>query len=168
MTGANLFIDASLIGVGGTVALDLWALLMARMLNMPAINWAMVGRWIGNMPRGQFIQQNMMTARPVRGEAAIGWSAHYAIGIGYGWLLLALRGPSWFAQPTLFPPLILSWALLVAPYFIMMPGMGSGTAGSKTSSPNLTRLKSVIGHSVFGLGMYATGLVLAGSGMADG
>ena len=27
--------------------------------------------------------------------------------------------------------------------------------------PNVTRLKSVMGHSVFGLGMYATGRLLA-------
>uniref|UniRef100_UPI0035BBB340 DUF2938 family protein n=1 Tax=Pedomonas mirosovicensis TaxID=2908641 RepID=UPI0035BBB340 len=59
------------------------------------------------------------------------------------------------------PPIILSWALLVAPYFIMMPGMGAGIAGAKTPRPAVTRLKSVVGHSIFGLGMYATALALA-------
>ncbi len=59
------------------------------------------------------------------------------------------------------PPMLLAWVLLVAPYLIMMPGMGMGIAGSRTPKPNVTRLKSVIGHSVFGLGMYATGWLLA-------
>ena len=161
MIGVDIFIKAALIGAGGTVVLDLWALIMARVLKMPATNWPMVGRWIGNMPRGQFVQENMAAARPVKGEATIGWIAHYAIGIGYGLLLLAIWGRPWIVRPTLLPPMTLAWALLVAPYFIMMPGMGSGIAGSKTPKPNVARLKSVVGHSIFGLGMYATAVALA-------
>ena len=161
MIGTDNLIKAALIGVGGTIVLDVWALFMAHALKMPASNWPMVGRWIGNMPRGQFVHESMAKARSMNGEAAIGWIAHYVIGIGYGVLLLAFWGRPWITQPTFLPPMILSWVLLVAPYFIMMPGMGSGIAGSKTPKPNLTRLKSVVGHSIFGLGMYATALALA-------
>lgn len=57
--------------------------------------------------------------------------------------------------------LLLAWALLVAPYFLMMPGMAPGVAGARTPKPNVTRLKSLVGHSVFGLGMYATALAFA-------
>lgn len=161
MFGMEDIIKAALIGIGGTVVLDLWALFMARILKMPATNWPMVGRWIGNMPRGQFAQESMAKARPVTGEAVIGWSAHYVIGIGYGLLLLVFWGQQWIARPTVLPAMILSWVLLVAPYFIMMPGMGAGIAGAKTPRPAVTRLKSVVGHSIFGLGMYATALALA-------
>jgi hypothetical protein len=42
----------------------------------------------------------------------------------------------------------------------MMPGMGSGIAGAKTPKPHVTRLKSIVGHSVFGLGMYVTALMI--------
>jgi hypothetical protein len=31
-----------------------------------------------------------------------------------------------------------------------------GNSGSRTPKPNVTRLKSVIGHSMFGIGMYLT------------
>jgi hypothetical protein len=48
----------------------------------------------------------------------------------------------------------------------MMPSMGSGIAGTKTPKPHVTCLKSLLGHSVFGLGMYVTALVLArGTGL---
>lgn len=157
--GVDIF-RVALIGIGGTIVLDLWALFLARVMKIPALNWSMVGRWIGNMPRGRLVHEKMTEAEPVKGEAAIGWTAHYVIGIGYGLLLLALWGRAGIRQPTLLPPLLLSWALLVAPYFIMMPGMGSGVAGSKTPEPNVTRLKSFVGHSVFGLGMYATAVGL--------
>jgi len=56
--------------------------------------------------------------------------------------------------------MILALGLLVAPYFNMMPGMGSGIAGARTPKPNVTRLKSIVGHSVFGLGMYVTALMI--------
>ena len=158
---AELFLKAALVGVGGTIVLDLCALMMSRVLGVPATNWAMVGRWFGNMAHGQFVQVAMSEAVPVKGELAIGWIAHYAIGIGYGLLLLGLWGKVWLERPTLLPPMILAWVLLVAPYLMMMPGMGMGIAGSRTPKPNVTRLKSVMGHSVFGLGMYATGRLLA-------
>ena len=56
--------------------------------------------------------------------------------------------------------MILAWVLLVAPYCIMMPSMGAGIAGAKTPKPNVTRLRALVAHSVFGLGMYATALAL--------
>ncbi|MFU7019308.1 DUF2938 domain-containing protein [Pseudomonas aeruginosa] len=160
MIGTDDFLKAALIGVGGTVVLDLWAWFMAKALKVPPPSWPMVGRWIGNMPRGKFVHASMASARPVHGEAAIGWTAHYVIGIGYGLLLLAVFGRAWVVRPTLLPPLFLSWVLLVAPYFVMMPGMGAGVAGAKTPKPVLTCLKSVAGHSIFGLGMYATAQIL--------
>ena len=63
----------------------------------------MVGRWFGNMAHGQFVQVAMSEAVPVKGELAIGWIAHYAIGIGYGLLLLGLWGKVWLERPTLLP-----------------------------------------------------------------
>ena len=113
---AELFLKATLVGVGSTIALDLYALMISRILGVPVTNWAMVGRWFGNMAHGQFIQVAMSEAAPVQGELAIGWIAHYAIGIGYGLLLLGLWGKVWL---------------------------------------------ELMGHSVFGLGMYATGRLLA-------
>jgi hypothetical protein len=42
----------------------------------------------------------------------------------------------------------------------MQPGMGAGIAASRTPRPNSARLHSVVTHAVFGLGLYAAGLVL--------
>src|SRR5690606_24051114 len=49
-------LKAAAVGIGGTLALDLWAFLLQRVFHTPATNWAMVGRWIGHMPKGQFVQ----------------------------------------------------------------------------------------------------------------
>lgn len=161
MIDTATLIKGALVGAGGTMLLDVWALFLARTWNVPATNWAMVGRWLGNIPRGKFHHTSMSEAEPVKGELAIGWIAHYVIGIGYGLLLLALWGSAWLTEPTILPPLVLSWVLLIAPYFLMMPGMGTGFAGSKTSKPAITRTKSVVSHSIFGLGMYLAAEALA-------
>jgi hypothetical protein len=61
----------------------------------------------------------------------------------------------------LLPALILSWVALVAPFFLLQPGMGLGIAGAKTPNPNATRVRSALSHTVFGLGMYASALLFA-------
>lgn len=157
----EIVIAAMLVGIGGTAILDLVSFLMERLFGVPATNWAMVGRWIGRMPRGQFVQRDLKQANPVSGEHAIGWIFHYFIGAGYGLLLVAIWGAGWLQAPSFASPMILVLVLLVLPFFVMMPGMGAGIAAAKTPKPNAARLKSVVGHSVFGLGMYVTALLIA-------
>lgn len=142
------------IGIGATFILDLWALLLNRLFHVPITNWAIVGRWLGHLPSGQFIQKKLANARPIPYEISIGWLAHYIIGIGYVALLISIEGTHWFTRPTILPPLLISWVLLIAPFLVMMPGMGAGIAGSNTPHPAKTRFLSFIGHSIFGLGMF--------------
>ena len=156
----EIALRAALVGIGGTVALDVWANMLQLLVKTPATNWAMVGRWLGHMPQGKFRQENIAAAAPVGGEAVIGWAFHYGIGIAYGLLLIAVVGSDWLVEPTVLAAVILSLVLLVAPYFVMMPGLGLGIAGSKTPKPNVTRIKSILGHTMFGLGMYATALLI--------
>jgi hypothetical protein len=43
----------------------------------------------------------------------------------------------------------------------MQPCLGFGIAASKTPKPNIARLRSLIAHFVFGLGLYGSGWALA-------
>ena len=147
------------IGAGATALADLWAWLLNRVADVPSANWGLVGRWFAYFPRGRFVHESIAKAEPVRGEAVIGWTAHYVIGVAYAALLLLICGLDWARRPTVLPPLVLSLVLLVAPFFIMQPGMGAGIAASKTPRPNAARLRSVMTHTVFGLGLYASALL---------
>jgi Protein of unknown function (DUF2938) len=156
------FIGASfVIGVGATVVLDSWAALLKLLFGVPSPNWALVGRWFGHLPRGRFIHDNIANASPIRGELIIGWLAHYVIGIVYSTLLLIMCGVDWASGPTLLPALTLSLLALVAPFFILQPGMGAGVAASKTPNPNAARLRSVLAHTIFGVGLYVSALFWA-------
>lgn len=134
--------------------MDLWGVARARAFGVTAADYALVGRWIAYMPRGRFRHDSIKAAPPVQGEKAIGWIAHYAIGIAFAALLLALFGLEWAAQPTPGPALLVGVATVVAPFFLMQPGMGLGIAASRTPRPNAARIQSVLTHAVFGLGLF--------------
>jgi hypothetical protein len=59
------------------------------------------------------------------------------------------------------PALILAWVALAAPFLIMQPGMGAGIAASRTPNPNVARLRSILGHTAFGVGLYVVALLTA-------
>lgn len=148
---------ALLIGAGATIVMDLWALLLKR-FGIPSLNFAFLGRWIGHLPRGRVLHENIAHAPPVRGELALGWSAHYLIGVGFAALLLAAFGLRWAHAPTPGPALFIGLVTVVAPLFILQPAMGAGIASSKTPRPLFNALKSVATHTVYGLGLYLAAL----------
>lgn len=158
--GVEFIVRAVLIGAGATVILDLWALLTIRAYGTPAPRWDLVGRWIAHIPRGRVFHASIGETPAVPGELMIGWLVHYAVGILYAALLLAIWGLDWARQPTLSPAVILGLLTLVAPFLVMQPGMGAGIAASRTPDPTATRLRSIINHTVFGLGLYVSALVL--------
>ena len=153
--------SAVAIGVGATAVMDLWALLLRRGFGVASLDLALLGRWIGHFARGRFRHESIARAASVRHERVIGWTAHYTIGVAFAALLLAVWGPDWLNRPTLIPALIVSSATLVAPFFVMQPAMGAGIAASRTPRPNLARLRSVVTHRVYGVGLYASAWVWA-------
>ncbi|MDD1015121.1 DUF2938 domain-containing protein [Pseudomonas rubra] len=152
---------ALLIGLTATALADLWSLFQQRVLGMAGANWALVGRWIGHMPRGQFIHHSIAKAPALAGERLIGWSAHYVIGVMFAGLLLAVCGVAWARQPTFVPAFVLGLATVAAPYLIMQPGMGAGFFASKTPKPNTARARSLLNHGVFGVALYLAGVLWA-------
>src|SRR4051812_32322660 len=78
---AEIISDAILIGIGATALIDLWAAFLRRCFGVSSLDFALLGRWIGHFPRGQFVHHNIRKAAPVRNERIIGWSAHYGIGV---------------------------------------------------------------------------------------
>ena len=160
MTAASEFLLRMLLtGIGATAVLDLWGLLLKRLFGVPAADWSMVGRWFGHFPRGKFVHDRIAAAEPVKGELAIGWIAHYATGIAYAGLLLALFGLEWGRRPTLLPALAVGIATVIAPFFVMQPGMGAGIAASRTPNPAQARLRALMNHGVFGIGLFLAAVI---------
>ncbi|WP_057919731.1 DUF2938 domain-containing protein [Lysobacter antibioticus] len=152
------------IGIGATALMDLWGLLRTRLLRMAAADYGLVGRWIAYLPRGRFRHDPIAATPRVRGERAIGWTAHYLIGIAFAAVLLAMWGLDWARQPSLAPALIVGIGSVAAPFLLMQPGMGAGLAARRTPRPGVARLQSLITHAVFGVGLYLA--AVAANGLA--
>lgn len=159
-TGLEFLIRAVVIGVGATLTMDLWAMLL-RQLGIPSLDFAMLGRWIGHLPDGQWVHDSIGRAAPVRGERALGWVAHYSIGITFAALALAVYGLDWARSPDPGRALAIGLGTVVAPLLVLQPALGAGVASSKTAAPLFNSLKSVATHTVFGFGLYAAARLTA-------
>lgn len=151
----------ALVGIGATALMDLWLLLLSR-LGVPTTSFAMVGRWVGHLARGRFAHAAVSKAEPIRFELGLGWLTHYAIGISYAALLVALQGAAWLAQPTVLPALVFGAVTVAAPWFVMQPATGAGVLALKTPTPLKNCLRSLANHAVFGAGLYGAAAALAG------
>jgi hypothetical protein len=149
-----------LIGTGATLVSDLWGLARAPLFGMPAPDYGMVGRWIGHMTRGRFRHERIAAAPAISDERALGWIAHYAIGIGFAVLLCAVAGPAWLRNPALAPALLVGIATVAAPFLVMQPGMGAGFFASRTARPFIARMHSLALHAAFGVGLYLSGRLM--------
>ncbi|SEG82762.1 DUF2938 domain-containing protein [Bosea lathyri] len=156
----EFIVRAVLIGIGATVLLDIWAQFLKRVFGLGAPNWAMVGRWFAHMARGRFMHEDIARAEPVPNELAIGWIAHYLVGILFAAIVLAIWGLGWAHSPTFLPALIVGLATVGCGWFILQPGMGAGIAASKRPNANQLRMLNIIGHTVFAVGLYGTALLI--------
>lgn len=159
--GVEFFVRGALLGAGGAGLMDLWGLLARRAFGIQGLDYALLGRWIGHFPRGRFFHERIASSEPVRGERLLGWVSHYAIGIAFAFLLLAIVGPGWVRSPTIGPPLLVGLGTVVAPWFVLQPGMGAGIAASKAPNPRAVRLRNLATHAVYGLGLYGTAVALS-------
>ena len=155
-----MLLRAVVIGLGATGFLDLCNLLLARVFKLPAANFCLIGRWFCHMPRGVFAHPSIAKATAMPGECAVGWVAHYAIGVVFALCFVAVVSPDWLAAPTPLPALLFGLVTVALPYFIMQPALGLGVAASRTPQPTQARLRSLLSHALFGLGLYASALAL--------
>jgi hypothetical protein len=144
-----------LTGIGATIVADLWTLVRRRLFGTPLPNFALVGRWVAYLLRGRLRHDAIARTPAVSGELAIGWLAHYAIGIGFAALTVMLT-PGWMQHPSLFAALAVGVTTVSAPFLILQPALGAGIAASRLPDPGAARLQSLVYHLAFGLGLYAS------------
>ena len=148
------------IGVGATVLMDLWALLLTLVFSQPTANWAPVGRWFWHLSRGTVFHEDIALAEPHARELAFGWTGHYAVGILYGVILALIAGHEWFTDPTFIPAWILGILTVGAGWFLLQPGLGIGWAAHRLPNPGKVRAMNLIAHTVFAIGLWGTALLI--------
>ena len=154
-------INAILIGLGATLTTDLWSLFLKRVFKITSPNYCLVGRWLRYMPEVTFRHSNIASAPQKSAECTVGWIAHYMIGITFAIAFVGLVGNNWLQHPMLIPAIIFGVVTILMPFFIMQPAFGLGFAASKTLNPTQARLRSLMNHIAFGIGLYSFGLLIS-------
>ena len=153
-------ISVILIGLGATLTTDLWTLFLKHAFRITPSNFCLVGRWILHIPEGIFKHSNIGSTPQKPAECTVGWITHYMIGILFAVAFVAFVGNDWLQHPTLSPAIIFGVVTVLAPFFIMQPALGLGLAASKTPNPTQARLRSLMNHTAFGIGLYLFGLLV--------
>jgi len=154
-------ISAIFMGFGATLTFDLWGLFLKQTFRITPSNICLVGRWIRYMPAGTFKHSNIGSTPSKSAECTVGWIAHYTIGVTFASAFVVLVGLDWLQHPTLMPALIFGVVTVLAPFFIMQPLLGLGFAASNTPNPTQARLRSLLNHAAFGVGLYFFGLLVS-------
>jgi hypothetical protein len=155
---ATTILGAIAVGLGATLVMDLWNLFLKRTFSVPSLNYCLLGRWLRHMPEGTFKHASITAAAQKPFECNVGRVAHYTIGAVFALIFVFFASGDWLARPTLLPALLYGIATVVLPFFLMQPSLGLGIAASKTPNPMQARLKSLVTHSVFGVGLYVCAL----------
>ena len=154
---ASYILPAIAIGIGATLVMDIWNLFLKSAFSIQSLNLCLLGRWLRHMPEGIFRHASITAAPQKRFECTVGLIAHYSIGVAFA-LVFVLASRDWLARPTLLLALLYGVGTVVFPFFIMQPSLGLGIAASKTPKPMQARLKSVVTHTIFGVGLYVCAL----------
>jgi len=153
-TEATHALGAVAVGLGATLFMDLLALLLKHAFGVVLPSYCLIGRWFCHMLQGTFTHTSIANAPKKTRECTVGWIAHYVIGAVYALMLEALVSSSRLARPTLLPALLFGVCTVRVPFLIMQPSFGLGVAASKTPNPAQARLRSLMAHTSFGVGLY--------------
>ncbi|WP_235714531.1 DUF2938 domain-containing protein [Acinetobacter junii] len=132
-----------------TILFDMLNFLSPR-FNIPTLNFALLGRWVGWILRGKIQHQSISQSPKIRHEYLLGWIAHYSVGVIFSFSFILMVGQNWLAEPQFPSALFFGVITVLIPFLIMQPAMGSGIAASNTPQPFINRIKSLINHSIFG------------------
>jgi hypothetical protein len=157
---SSLLATGLAMGLGATLAIDLWAQLLRRAAGIGSTDWSLVGRWVAGLGRGRLRLGKIGTEGLSRRDLLLGWSTHYAVGIAYALIYLALL-QSMARDVSLSSALLFGGITVLAPWLILQPGLGKGWFASATPRPGATRLLNLATHLLFGAGLYFSGQLAA-------
>jgi hypothetical protein len=155
-----VIVEIMLLGMGATLLSDLWALFLKSAFNFAPSSMCLVGRWLLHMREGVFVHKSIASARQMRHECSAGWIAHYLIGVTFAVAFVAFAGEGWLHRPALPAALLFGVVTSLAPFFIMQPAFGLGAAASRAAHPLQARIRTLMNHAAFGIGLYLCGLLM--------
>ncbi len=142
-----------LIGVLATCIADALSFITKQIWGIPSPNFVLLGRWLLYMPQRQFTHRNIMQSPTRSFETCIGWFMHYVTGVVFAYVLLMSISLNLFNLNDYAFAILFGIGTVICPFFIMQPSLGFGVAASKTPNKLVARLRSLLTHCYFGMGL---------------
>ena len=159
MDFADVVISGLGVGFGATLMTDAVGVLRQGWAGTNGF-YRLVGRWAGSIPRRGLAHDDIRNTAPVQAEAAIGWTAHIALGLLFGIGFVFLFGASDLSAPRIWQGLSFGLVTVLVPWLVFQPLFGWGIAVSKAPNPWPLRLRGLITHGTFGLGLWLSAVVM--------
>ena len=70
----DIVVRGALVGIGGAALMDVWSLFLRRSFGIRGLDYGLLGRWIGHMPRGRFAHERIDAAAAIPFERPLGWA----------------------------------------------------------------------------------------------
>ncbi|SEQ81713.1 Protein of unknown function [Rosenbergiella nectarea] len=158
----TLIIFSLVVGIGSTLVLDLWGMLLFKLKGTTPTDWGSVGRWLLGLRQGAWVAIQQDTRPPSAVEKISGWTFHYLVGVAYAVILVIGWGMPFIQAPTLLPIILVGIVLSsIAGLMLFMPAMGAGFCGRKIPNRGAAIIMMIIAHTVFALGQYSFTLLYA-------
>jgi hypothetical protein len=149
----DLFLKIAFAGILATFIMDLWAYGQKKLFGIKSLDYCLVGRWLLSMQQGKFRHSNIVSSAQMKYECVAGWFSHYAIGVVFSFFFVGLISLFSF-EIGFYQTVIFGIATVIVPFFVMQPSFGFGYAASKTPNPWQARVRSLVAHASFGVGLY--------------
>ncbi len=159
---AEILLFILVVGIGSTLALDLWGLFTAKIGWMPGTHWPSVGRWLLGLPAGRPVLDGTDTRPHTTAESVTGWVFHYLVGLAYAVLFPLVWGAGFVAAPTAFPFVLIGVVIsTLAGLLVLMPGMGGGVFARKLPNQGAMILYVIVAHLVFAIAQYLLAVAIS-------
>jgi hypothetical protein len=159
-TSVQLLLGGVLVGVAGTVTMDVLAILCRRLGLAVGAKGEWVGRWYLGIAQGRFLHANIAEAPEQPGETRAALLGHYIIGTALA--LFYVFGAEWVGvSPDSFLVAVgYGFGTCVFPWFLVFPALGFGAFGRKAPPALQLFRTSVLNHLGYGLGLWWSANVL--------
>ena len=154
------WLEILVVGVVANIVTDIYEYLLERGLGKNR-DWHYVGRWVAYLGRGVFRHDDIQDTPSVRRELILGWAFHYLVAIVFAEIYLQILAAILEQPASLWNGLAFGIVTVLAPWLILIPGLGGGFFGASTERPTFVRLASLSVHAVCGIGLYLGALVYA-------
>ena len=143
-----------LVGVAGTVTMDVLASLSRKLGLAMGAKGRWVGRWYLGIAQGRFVHADITAVPEQPGETRAAVVGHYIIGITLA--VLYVFGAEWVGVSPASFVVAVGYGLgtCVFPWFLVFPALGFGVFGRRGPRELNVFRASVLNHLGYGLGLW--------------